>query len=105
MVAPRTSITSVDARTASFRVARSSRWRPVTVSLARSPSTVPSKQMEPPAEPAPGPRSTAWSAIAMVSGLCSTTRTVLPLSRSRSSRSFMRWMSWGCRPMVGSSKT
>src|SRR5215211_1622483 len=31
--------------------------------------------------------------------------TVLPLSRSRSSRSFIRWMSWGCRPVVGSSKT
>ena len=50
----------------------------------------------PPAVPAPGPRSTTWSAIAIVSGSCSTTRTVLPLSRSRSSRSFIRcdvvWM-------------
>ncbi|MEV7557383.1 ABC transporter ATP-binding protein [Streptomyces sp. NPDC089795] len=59
----------------------------------------------PPAVPAPGPMSTTWSAIAIVSGLCSTTSTVLPLSRSRRSRSFMRWMSCGCRPIVGSSKT
>ena len=58
-----------------------------------------------PPVPAPGPRSTTWSAIAIVSGLCSTTSTVLPLSRSCSSRSFIRWMSCGCRPIVGSSKT
>ena len=32
--------------------------------------------------PAPGPMSTTWSAIAITSGLCSTTSTVLPLSRS-----------------------
>ena len=38
-------------------------------------------------------------------GLCSTTSTVLPLSRSRSSSSFIRWMSWGCSPIAGSSKT
>ncbi len=75
------------------------------VSLPRSPSTVPSKQTAPPAVPAPGPRSTTWSAIAMVSGLCSTTSTVLPLSRSCSSSAFIRWMSWGCSPIVGSSKT
>ena len=65
----------------------------------------PSKTISPPALPAPGPRSTTWSAIAIASGLCSTTSTVLPLSRSCSSRSFIRWMSCGCRPIVGSSKT
>ena len=92
-------------RNSGLSAARSSRWRPVTVSLARRPSTVPSKQTVPPAVPAPGPRSTAWSAIAIVSGLCSTTSTVLPLSRSRSSRSFIRAMSCGCSPTVGSSKT
>jgi hypothetical protein len=27
------------------------------------------------------------------------------LVAQRSSSSFMRWMSWGCRPMVGSSNT
>ena len=57
------------------------------------------------AVPAPGPRSTTWSAMAIVSGLCSTTSTVLPLSRSRSSNSFIRWMSCGCSPTVGSSNT
>jgi hypothetical protein len=39
---------------------------------------VPSKQTLPPAVPAPGPRATTWSAIAIVSGLCSTTDSVLP---------------------------
>ena len=58
-----------------------------------------------PGAPAPGPRSTTWSATAIASGLCSTTSTVLPLSRSRSSKSFIRWMSCGCIPIVGSSKT
>ncbi len=38
--------------------ARSSRWRPVRVSLARSPATVPAKHTVPPYTPAPGPRST-----------------------------------------------
>ena len=75
------------------------------VSLARRPSTEPSKQTVPPPDPAPGPRSTTWSAIAIVSGLCSTTSTVLPLSRSWSSSWFIRSMSWGCSPIVGSSKT
>ena len=41
--APRTSSAPADVRTVSLSAARSSRWRPVTVSLARSPSTVPSK--------------------------------------------------------------
>src|ERR687895_1592116 len=104
-VAPRISSVPVGVRTVFLREARSSKWRPVMVPLARSPSTVPSKQTVPPAVPAPGPRSTTWSAIAIVSGSCSTTSTVLPLSRSCSSRSFIRWTSCGCRPMVGSSKT
>src|SRR5512144_271752 len=76
--APRTFSVPVGVRTVSLRAARSSRWRPVSVSLARSPSTLPSKQTVPPAVPAPGPRSTTWSAISIVSGLCSTTSTVLP---------------------------
>ena len=103
--APRTSSAPDGVRTDGLRAARSSRCRPVRVPLARSPSTVPSKTTSPPAVPAPGPRSTTWSAIAIVSGLCSTTSTVLPLSRSCSSRSFIRWMSCGCSPIVGSSKT
>ena len=80
--APRTSSAPEDERNESLILARSSRWRPVMVSLARRPSTVPSKQTVPPSVPAPGPRSTTWSAIAIVSGLCSTTSTVLLLSRS-----------------------
>jgi excinuclease UvrABC ATPase subunit len=92
-------------RSDSLSFARSSRWRPVTVSVARRPSTVPSKQTVPPAVPAPGPRSTTWSAIAIVSGLCSTTSTVLPLSRNCRSSSFIRSMSCGCSPIVGSSNT
>ena len=91
---------SASAATASARRGRRGAG-PVSVPLARSPSTVPSNTTSPPALPAPGPRSTTWSAIAIVSGLCSTTSTVLPLSRSRSSRSFIRWMSCGCRPDGG----
>ena len=75
------------------------------VSLPRSPSTEPSNITSPPSVPARGPRSTTWSPIAIVSGLCSTTSTVLPLSRSSSSRSFIRSMSCGCSPTVGSSNT
>ena len=105
LLAPRTSSRPDAVRTDGFTDARSSRWRPVSVGLARSPSTVPSKTTSPPADPAPGPRSTTWSAIAMTSGLCSTTSTVLPLSRSRRRRPFIRSMSCGCSPIVGSSKT
>ena len=104
-LAPRIGRAPSPARTVSFRRARSSRCLPVSVSLLRRPATLPSKQTVPPASPAPGPRSTTWSAMAMVSGLCSTTRTVLPLSRSCSRRVFMRAMSCGCRPTVGSSNT
>src|ERR1035437_20 len=78
-VAPRISSAPVGVRTVSLSAARSSRWRPVRVPLDRSPSAVPSKQTVPPAAPAPGPRSTTWSAIAIVSGLCSTTSTVFAL--------------------------
>src|SRR6266567_4595065 len=40
----------------------------------------------------------------MTSGSCSTTITVLPLSRNFSSSSFKRWTSRGCKPTLGSSK-
>jgi len=93
VVASRISSMREGVRTVSLRAARSSRWRPVMVSLPLSPSTVPSKQTVQPSVPAPGPRSTTWSASAIVSGLCSTTSTVFPLSRSRNSRSFIRSMS------------
>ena len=51
-----------------------------------------------------GPTSMMWSAMEMTSRSCSTTRTVLPLSRSFRSRLFMRWTSRGCIPALGSSK-
>ncbi len=48
-VAPRISSVPDAVRTFSLTAARSSRWRPVRVPPARSPSTVPSKQTAPPA--------------------------------------------------------
>src|SRR3984893_14218349 len=57
VLAPRTSSAADDVRTDGFRAALSSRWRPVTVLLPRSPSTVPSTTTAPPAVPAYGPRS------------------------------------------------
>ncbi len=42
----------------------------------------PSATTRPPSVPAPGPKSTTWSALRIVSLSCSTTRTVLPRSRS-----------------------
>src|SRR6266508_2002091 len=63
-----------------------------------------SKTTSPPCTPARGPTSTTWSAISMTSGSCSTTSTVLPLSRSARRRSLSRPTSRGCRPTLGSSK-
>ena len=54
-------------------------------SRARPASGVPSATTWPPCSPAPGPRSTRWSAARIVPSSCSTTITVLPRSRSRSS--------------------
>ena len=93
------------ARGSGFSSCRTSRWRPVAVPDAMRPSTVPSYTMVPPWGPAPGPMSTTWSATRITSGSCSTTRTVLPLSRRRWSSEFIRSTSWACSPMVGSSKT
>ena len=68
-------------------------------------SGVPAAITWPPCSPAPGPRSTRWSAARIVPSSCSTTITVLPRSRSRSrvaiSFSLSRW----CRPIEGSSST
>ena len=52
-VAPRISRAPVGVRTASFSTARSSRWRPVSVPLARRSAIVPSNTTSPPPEPAP----------------------------------------------------
>ena len=65
---------------------------------------VPSATTLPPCSPAPGPMSTMWSAERIVSSSCSTTMTVLPRSRRRSSVSMRRRLSRWCRPMLGSSR-
>ena len=51
---------------------------------AAAAGSVPSKTICPPFSPAPGPRSTMWSAARITSGSCSTTTIVLPRSRSSS---------------------
>ncbi len=103
--APRTGSRPVGVRTAPLSGVRRRSDRPVSVSASRSRSYGPSKTTCPPSEPARGPMSTTWSATAITSGSCSTTSTVLPLSRSRTSRSPSRPTSRGCRPTLGSSKT
>jgi hypothetical protein len=45
------------------------------------------------------------SAASITAGSCSTTTSVLPASRSRCMAWVMRFMSRGCRPMLGSSST
>jgi hypothetical protein len=59
----------------------------------------------PPSSPAPGPRSSRWSAARMTSGSCSTTRMVLPRSRRSSRMRMSLAVSRVCRPMEGSSRT
>ncbi len=46
--------------------------------------TEPEWTMSPPCSPAPGPISTTWSAMQIVSSSCSTTKTLFPISRSLS---------------------
>ena len=82
------------------------RYAPVSdSSLASSSSTGPETTTWPPCSPARGPMSTTQSAARMVSSSCSTTISVLPRSRSRSSVSSSRWLSRWCSPMDGSSST
>ena len=58
------------------------RYCPVSDSgAAMMSSTGPSATMCPPCSPAPGPRSTIWSAARIMASSCSTIRTVLPMSR------------------------
>src|SRR3954463_7369717 len=69
-VARRTSSTPDGVRTDGFNAAPASRVRPRRGPLGRNPGRVPSEQIVPPPAPAPGPRSTTWSAMAIDSGLC-----------------------------------
>ncbi len=81
------------------------RYWPVSDSgLAITSSGVPATTTLPPCTPAPGPRSTTWSAARIASSSCSTTMTVLPMSRRCVSVPSRRWLSRWCRPMDGSSR-
>ncbi|MNT06010.1 hypothetical protein D3C72_1406580 [compost metagenome] len=84
---------------------RPPRYWPVSVSASRSWSVPPSNTICPPRAPGPGPMSITRSAASITAGSCSTTTSVLPASRRRSMASVMRFMSRGCRPMLGSSST
>ena len=68
-------------------------------------SSVPWTTTVPPCTPGPGPISTTWSAARIVSSSCSTTITVLPTSRRLSSVAIIFTLSFGCRPIDGSSRT
>lgn len=103
--APRISNHPDGSRGSSLSSTPSARLSPVRVPAPRSLSTLPSNTTWPPSVPAPGPISMTWSAISIVCGRCSTTSTVLPLSRSASNRSLSRSISAACRPAVGSSNT
>ena len=85
---------------------RPERYWPVSDSLDfSSPATEPLWTTRPPCSPAPGPTSTTWSATRIVSSSCSTTSTVLPMSRSRCNVSISLWLSRWCSPIDGSSRT
>ena len=59
----------------------------------------------PPLEPASGPMSIIKSACSIVSMSCSTTKSEFPRFRSFRRASINLWLSTGCKPMDGSSKT
>ncbi len=65
---------------------------------------VPSATTCPPCSPAPGPMSTRWSAERIICSSCSTTSTVLPRSRSRSSVAISFELSRWWSPIDGSSR-
>lgn len=80
-------------------------WPVIDSALSSSSFKGPLCTTLPPCSPAPGPMSTTQSATLMVSSSCSTTMSVLPMSRSRTRVSISRWLSRWCRPMDGSSRT
>ena len=86
-------------------VAAPDRYWPVSDSpTSWTSAAVPWATIRPPCSPAPGPRSTRWSAARIVCSSCSTTITVLPRSRSRSSVAISFELSRWCRPIEGSSR-
>ena len=82
------------------------RYFPVSDRGKRTSSAAfPSPTTSPPWIPAPGPRSTTRSADRIVSSSCSTTTTVFPRSRIAFSVSMSLRLSFGWRPIEGSSRT
>ena len=71
---------------------------------ASTASSEPFAMISPPCSPAPGPMSMTQSAVRIVSSSCSTTRTVLPRSRSRVSVAISFALSRWWRPIDGSSR-
>ena len=67
-------------------------------------SYVPCATNSPPCVPASGPISIIISAAFIMSSSCSTTITVLPKSRRFFKTVINRSVSFGCRPILGSSK-
>src|SRR5699024_6893809 len=82
------------------------RCSPVRVEASSTSSAgEPWKTTRPPSAPAPGPRSSRWSAWAITAWWCSMTITVFPESTRRSSRASSWSTSARCRPVVGSTST
>ena len=82
------------------------KYCPVSDSGAASTcANVPCAMMRPPCMPAPGPMSMMWSAARIMSSSCSTTSTLLPISRRCFKVAIRRSLSRWCRPMLGSSST
>ena len=81
------------------------RYAPVTdPGSASTSAAVPAATTRPPCSPAPGPMSMRWSDARIMSSSCSTTSTVLPISRRRSRVPMSLRLSRWCRPMDGSSR-
>ena len=79
------------------------KYWPVSEPLTRA--VGPKYITSPPFSPARGPRSSRKSLSRMISGSCSTTTTVLDRLRSPFKMRISRWLSRGCNPILGSSRT
>ena len=76
----------------------------VMLSLARISERSPCATIAPPCTPARGPISRMWSAVSIISRSCSTTKTLLPISRNCCRESMSLALSRWCNPIEGSSK-
>ena len=102
--APSGSLVGASFMTAILRARYGPVWEARAGSAAHS-DGLPWNRSRPPSTPASGPSSTISSAARIVSSSCSTTRTVLPLSRRPRSCASSLSLSFGWRPMLGSSRT